>query len=398
VLCLQDEIADRVIAMLEGAMDELALGDPGRLATDVGPVIDEAARKMLFDYVEKMRGRGFRVRQVPGHVSLLDTAQRGTYLPPTLVEIKRIEDLEREVFGPVLHVLRFRRDGLDALVDGINALEYGLTLGVHSRVDETIDRIVERARVGNIYVNRNIIGAVVGVQPFGGEGLSGTGPKAGGPLYVYRMLASAPPDAVIEELRAVDEPGLRASLKSWHPALAPFEALRAWAKASAPHLAGLCDRYAAFSPSGARLTLPGPTGERNTYAALPRDAVLCLADDDRDLMTQLAAVLAVGSRAIWPESERANRLLRALPSAAERSITTGHDWKAAHFDVVLHHGSSDATREILRYLAGRDGPIVTLHAFASGEEEIPLERLVTERVVSVNTAAAGGNATLMTVG
>src|SRR6185436_19810824 len=153
VLCLQDEIGDRVIAMLEGAMDELALGDPERLATDVGPVIDEPARKMLFDYVEKMRGRGFRVRQVPGHVSLLDTAQCGTYLPPTLVEIKRIEDLEREVFGPVLHVLRFRRDGLDALVDGINALEYGLTLGVHSRVDETIDRIVERARVGNIYVN-----------------------------------------------------------------------------------------------------------------------------------------------------------------------------------------------------------------------------------------------------
>jgi len=399
VLCLQEEIADRVVAMLEGAMDELALGDPERLATDVGPVIDEPARRMLADYIAKMGGKGFRVRQVPGHVSLLDTARRGTFIPPTLVEIGGIGDLEREVFGPVLHVLRFRREGLDALVDGLNALGYGLTLGIHSRVDETIGRIVERAHVGNIYVNRNIIGAVVGVQPFGGEGLSGTGPKAGGPFYIRRMLAAAPPDAAIIELRAIDETGLTASLKAWQPSLQPFEALRAWARNSAPELAALCDRFAAFSPAGADVQLPGPTGERNTYAVLPRREVLCFAGEDRDLMAQLAAVLAVGARAVWPASERSSRLLRAMPPTVSGAITAVENWKAkARFDAVLHHGSSEEARAILRAVAERDGPIVPVQAYRSGEEGIVLERLLAERVVSVNTAAAGGNATLMTVG
>jgi RHH-type proline utilization regulon transcriptional repressor/proline dehydrogenase/delta 1-pyrroline-5-carboxylate dehydrogenase len=399
VLCLQEEIADRVVAMLEGAMDELALGDPERLATDVGPVIDEAARRMLTGYVEKMRGRGLRVRQVPGHVSLLDTTRRGTFVPPTLVEIARLEDLEREVFGPVLHVLRFRREGLDAVVDGINALGYGLTLGIHSRVDETIARVIDRARVGNVYVNRNIIGAVVGVQPFGGEGLSGTGPKAGGPFYLRRMLASAPPDAAIAALRAIDEPGLAASLKAWQPALEPFEALRAWARSSAPEVAALCDRFAAFSPAGAAITLPGPTGERNEYTVLPRRAVLCVAGDERDLMAELAAVLAVGARAVWPASDLGTRLLRALPHPVSRAITVVENWKAkAHFDAVLHHGSAEEARAILRAVAAREGPIVPVHAYRPGEESIVLERLVGERVVSVNTTAAGGNATLMTVG
>jgi len=398
VLCLQEDIADRVIEMLEGAMDELAMGDPERLSVDVGPVIDEPARKMLAAYIERMRARGARVRQVPGHVSMLDTAQRGTFIAPTIIEISRIQDLEREVFGPVLHVLRFRRDGLDALLEGINELEYGLTLGVHSRVDETIERIVDQARVGNVYVNRNIIGAVVGVQPFGGEGLSGTGPKAGGPLYLHRMLASSPADAAIETLRAIDESGLRDSLKAWHPRLEAFEALRAWARKSSPDLAALCDRFAAFSPAGADVVLPGPTGERNEYMVLPRRKVLCLANDDRDLLAQLAATLSIGARAVWPSLDRAQRLSRALPPAIARAIDLVSDWKFADFDVVLHHGTPEQTKEVLRGVAGREGPIVSVHALRPGDDGIPLARLVTERVVSINTAAAGGNASLMTVG
>jgi RHH-type proline utilization regulon transcriptional repressor/proline dehydrogenase/delta 1-pyrroline-5-carboxylate dehydrogenase len=355
---------------------------------------------MLDGYIGKMRQRGFAVHQVPGHADAT-AAARGTFVPPTLIEIGRIQDLEREVFGPVLHVLRFRRDGLDALVDGINALEYGLTLGVHSRVDETIARIVGRARVGNVYVNRNIVGAVVGVQPFGGEGLSGTGPKAGGPFYLYRLLASSPPDAAILELRALDEEGLRDSLKAFQPRLAPFEALRNWAQTSAPELALVCDRLAAYSPSGANLVLPGPTGERNTYTTLQRECVLCIANDDRDLMTQLAVVLSVGSRAVWPASDRATRVLRLLPAEAARAVSiTAADpgSREAPFDAVLHHGSAEDCRALLRKLAARDGPLVSVHAFAPGEDLIPVERLLIERVVSVNTAAAGGNASLMTIG
>ncbi len=395
VLCLQEDVADRVLEMLRGAMQELVLGDPQRLAVDVGPVIDEPARKMLADYIDQMRGRGFRVHQASAHAR---PASPGTFIAPTLIEIDRLADLEREVFGPVLHVVRFRRDSLDSLIEGINALEYGLTLGVHSRVDETIDRIVSRARVGNIYVNRNIVGAVVGVQPFGGEGLSGTGPKAGGPFYLHRLLAACPPDAAVEELRALDEAGVRRSLKAHQSKLAPFDALRAWARQSAPELAAMCDRLAAFSPAGAMVTLPGPTGERNTFSALPRGSVLCMADDDRDLMTQLAIAFSVGSGAVIPASDRAQRVMRMLPAEVSRSVTILEDWGSGAFDAVLHHGTPEESIALQGRVAGRKGPILSVHAFAPGEESMALERLLIERVVSVNTAAAGGNASLMTVG
>jgi len=401
VLCLQEEIADRVIEMLEGAMQELLIGDPELLAVDVGPVIDEPARATLAAYVEKMRGRGLRVRQFGGSEGAAGDSARGTFMAPTLIEIGRIADLEREVFGPVLHVLRFRRDELDALVEGINNLEYGLTLGIHSRVDETIERIVARARVGNIYVNRNIVGAVVGVQPFGGEGLSGTGPKAGGPMYMPRLLSRFPPDCAIETLRAMDEAGLRASLKAFQPVLAPFEALRGWAKASEPQLSLFCDRLAAYSPAGAQIALPGPTGERNNYSARPRRRVLCIAHEDHDLLMQIAAVLSVGARAACLASDRTQRVLRLLPPAALRVVdTVSSDLLApdSAFDAVLHHGSAQQCRAVLLKVAERDGPLVSVHGFNPGEEPMALERLLVERVVSVNTAAAGGNASLMTIG
>jgi RHH-type proline utilization regulon transcriptional repressor/proline dehydrogenase/delta 1-pyrroline-5-carboxylate dehydrogenase len=397
VLCLQEEVADRMLEMLRGAMAELTVGDPERLSVDVGPVIDAPARDVLNQHVEKMRARGLRVHQpVPraeGEVSL------GTFVPPTLIELGRIEDLEREVFGPVLHVLRYRRDELSAVVDGINGLGYGLTMGIHSRVDETIDGIVARARAGNIYVNRNIVGAVVGVQPFGGEGLSGTGPKAGGPLYLFRLLAACPQDAAIEELRAIDEAGLRSTLRGHQPTLGPFEALRQWARTAYPDLAARCDRLAAFSPAGATVALPGPTGERNTYSVEPRRVALCIASDARDYLAQLAAVLSTGGRVIWPISERTRRLSGEMPAAARDAIEMVEWWSGnVEFDVVLHHGAREERNAVLARVAARDGPIVAVHCFDPGEDVVAVERLLLERVVSVNTAAAGGNATLMTVG
>jgi RHH-type proline utilization regulon transcriptional repressor/proline dehydrogenase/delta 1-pyrroline-5-carboxylate dehydrogenase len=183
LLCLQEEIAPRVLALLRGAMDELAIGDPAEERTDVGPVIDEPAREALVRHLAAMRDAGLAVHQV----ALPAACAEGWFVAPALVELDRLDRLQGEVFGPVLHVWRFRIDALDALVDAINRFGYGLTLGVHSRIDQRVTRIVERARVGNVYVNRNMIGAVVGVQPFGGEGLSGTGPKAGGPHYLPRF-------------------------------------------------------------------------------------------------------------------------------------------------------------------------------------------------------------------
>jgi len=170
VLCLQEEIAPRVLELLAGAMDELVIGDPGDLATDVGPVIDAAAREALENHVATMQAAGL----VRHRVVLPRASTRGTFVAPTLVVLDRIDRLTQEVFGPVVHAVTWRADALDELIDRINGFGYGLTLGIHSRVDATIDRIVSRARIGNAYVNRNMIGAVVGMQPFGGEGLSGT--------------------------------------------------------------------------------------------------------------------------------------------------------------------------------------------------------------------------------
>jgi RHH-type transcriptional regulator, proline utilization regulon repressor / proline dehydrogenase / delta 1-pyrroline-5-carboxylate dehydrogenase len=183
LLCLQADIAPRVLDLLAGAMDQLAIGDPCDLATDVGPVIDEAAHDALEAHVAQMQAAGF----VRHRAALPPACAHGTFVAPTLVVLDRLDRLTQEIFGPVVHVTTWRAGELDALVDAVNAFGYGLTLGIHSRVDATIERVVSRVRVGNVYVNRNMIGAVVGMQPFGGEGLSGTGPKAGGPNYLPRF-------------------------------------------------------------------------------------------------------------------------------------------------------------------------------------------------------------------
>jgi RHH-type proline utilization regulon transcriptional repressor/proline dehydrogenase/delta 1-pyrroline-5-carboxylate dehydrogenase len=183
VLLVQDDIADKVIGMLAGAMAELTVGDPGLPSTDVGPVIDEDAKAILVAHAARMDAEAKPIAKA----TLGAGTEHGTFFAPAAWELSSINALDREKFGPALHVVRWKADQLDAVVDAINATGYGLTLGIHSRIDATIDRIVARAKVGNIYVNRNQIGAVVGVQPFGGQGLSGTGPKAGGPHYLPRF-------------------------------------------------------------------------------------------------------------------------------------------------------------------------------------------------------------------
>ncbi len=391
VLCVQEDIAPRVLEMLRGAIAELSLGDPGNLSVDVGPVIDESARKLLAGHIEAMRASGHPVYQAD-----IPAPLPGTFVPPTLIALDTLDDLKREVFGPVLHVLRYRRGERERLVERINALGYGLTLGIHSRVDEAIDGIVCKARVGNIYVNRNIVGAVVGVQPFGGEGLSGTGPKAGGPLYLYRLLAACPPGAAMDEIRELDAGAER---RRGVERLGPFNALRQWAIGD-QSLEPLCERLAEISPVGIEAVLPGPTGERNTYSLLPRERVLCIAHDERDLLAQLASVLAVGGHVVWTSTPATTSMQAAMPDAVRAAIHLSHYPMSGEvaFDCVLHHGAPHERLELARQVSMREGPIVGVHAFEPGEQALPLERLLVERVVSVNTAAAGGNASLMTVG
>jgi RHH-type proline utilization regulon transcriptional repressor/proline dehydrogenase/delta 1-pyrroline-5-carboxylate dehydrogenase len=169
--------------MLTGAMAELVVGDPALIATDVGPIIDAAAREALERHAQRMMREGRLLYQCP----LPPGTEHGTFFAPRVFQIDSAERLPKEVFGPILHVVRWRADRLDAVLDEVTATGYGLTLGIQSRIDETVRYILARLRIGNTYVNRNMIGAVVGVQPFGGEGLSGTGPKAGGPRYLHRF-------------------------------------------------------------------------------------------------------------------------------------------------------------------------------------------------------------------
>ncbi|WOQ12458.1 trifunctional transcriptional regulator/proline dehydrogenase/L-glutamate gamma-semialdehyde dehydrogenase [Aeromonas media] len=397
VLCVQDDVAERVIRMLKGAMAEYKVGSPEHLSTDIGPVIDAEAKANIERHIKAMGDKGRRVHQIARTQE--GACNRGTFVLPTLIELDSLDELGPEVFGPVLHLVRYPRAKLGELLAQINDSGYGLTLGVHTRIDETIAQVVNTAKVGNLYVNRNIVGAVVGVQPFGGEGLSGTGPKAGGPLYMYRLLGARPQEAVTSQLR--QEPGATPQTEAAKPALL---ALRGWAGKQAPALVALCDRYGELALSGLTQLLVGPTGERNSYSLLPRERVLCLAADDKeaktDLLAQLAACLAVGTEVLWQDNAQNRTLLTSLPSEVQARIQLVADWASSDigFDALLHHGDSDQLREVAKLAAARAGAIVGVHGLHRGETDIPLERLLIEHALSVNTAAAGGNASLMTIG
>lgn len=387
VLCLQEDSADRVIEMLKGAMAESRLGCPDRLAVDIGPVIDAEAKAGIEKHIQGMREKGRSVYQV----AIADAAEikRGTFVMPTLIELDSFDELKREIFGPVLHVVRYNRRNLDQLIEQINNSGYGLTLGVHTRIDETIAKVVETANAGNMYVNRNIVGAVVGVQPFGGEGLSGTGPKAGGPLYLYRLLSTRPADAIGRHFQQQDGEG-KPDRTLHEQLIKPLHGLKAWAESNQlADLAALCDQFASQSQSGIARLLPGPTGERNSYTILPREHVLCLADNEADLLAQLAAVLAVGSSAVWADSEPGKALRARLPRELQAKVKLVADWNKddVAFDAVIHHGDSDQLRSVCQQVAKRAGAIVGVHGLSSGDHQIALERLVIERAALGLTGA-----------
>ena len=377
VLCLQDDVADRVLTMLRGALAELSVGNPDRLATDVGPVISAEARDGIEAHVAAMAASGCAVHRA----ALAPACAPGTFVAPTVIELSSLAQVTREVFGPVLHVLRYRRGALDALLSDINATGYGLTFGVHSRIDETVARVMGQAGSGNIYVNRNLIGAVVGVQPFGGHGLSGTGPKAGGPLYLRRLLAECPVAIGIG------------------PGRAPTGA-SAWAEwlagAGEDGAAARFRAVLAATPVGVERELPGPVGERNLYGTQARGSIACMAADQTELLHQVGAVIATGNRALVPPGTL--RDLAGLPAEfADRIREARQSEPDEDAAAVLFSGSRDHLLAVSRAAASRLGPIVPVHVARPGGE-YPLEWLVEERSVSINTTAAGGNAHLMMIG
>jgi len=333
-LYVQEDIAAPFQQMLTGAMNALRLGDPWHLSTDVGPVIDEAARETIAAHIATARNEGRVIAEMP-------TPDHGTYIAPTIIKVTGIDQLTREIFGPVLHIATFKSSQLDAVIDTINATGYGLTFGLHTRIDDRVQHVSERIEAGNIYINRNQIGAIVGSQPFGGEGLSGTGPKAGGPNYLPRFSA----------------PDVAQHSAAWSGKTAPLPALP-------PHNAQFLDT----------ISLPGPTGESNRLSTLPRAALLCAGPTPETAAAQARAIKALGGVAVM-----------ATGPIDPAALTTGPGYGG-----VLWWGDTQTARALDQALAKRSGPIIPL---LCGLPDTA--RVRQERHVCVDTTASGGNAALL---
>jgi len=415
LVLVQHDIADDFIRMLSGSMNALVMGDPAKLETDIGPVIDDAARDMLAAYIK----RGRETWKVIGETPVSDACQDGYFIAPIAFEIPDISVLDEEKFGPVLHVVRFASNELTKSIEKINRLGYGLTMGLHSRIDATVEDVSDRACVGNLYVNRNQIGAVVGVQPFGGEGLSGTGPKAGGPHYVRRLskpplrrssgycgtaaiavqtVATSGAERIVAQARTAANAGRSQDR---------HRVLFAWTK----RLRQINDLYADsitqivndnVAASINPIELPGPTGETNSLSLYPRGVLICHAGEDWSrLASQTALGLVFGNSVIiatpYGFGAHAGRWRDAFVRAggpadmiqvvddSAFSILLADDIDGVVVDGALRESAA-------KILISRPGAI--LPVLSAGDDP---ERFAVERTKTINTTAAGGNASLLAI-
>lgn len=388
ILYVQQECQDEILKSLFGAMDELRIGNPAQLVTDIGPVIDAKAQNEILTYLDdaEQQGRCLKRCSVPDN---------GCFVPPSVLRVSGIREVKREVFGPILHVANFASEDIDAVIADINAHGYGLTFGLHSRIDKQVQHLVDALRVGNFYVNRNQIGAVVGSQPFGGEQLSGTGPKAGGPNYLRRFCASTERTSA---RRSVEAPVMEAEqVQAALHQLAKLE----WKKNTkrSAVLARIL-KVSGFSLSlpnlnAEPLDLPGPTGESNRLLYAPRGIVLCLGFEEKQVFAQMLAALSVGGRAlvITPQSDKAQSCFYGIdaPLMFLQGVLSADALELLQdFDVVACCGETEDLRPYAQALAAREGPILQLVTDAAD-----LHRFLHERHLCIDTTAAGGNASLL---
>ncbi|MEC4088716.1 bifunctional proline dehydrogenase/L-glutamate gamma-semialdehyde dehydrogenase PutA [Pseudoalteromonas rubra] len=441
VLFLQEDVADGIIKMLQGALQELHVGDPALLSTDVGPVIDEKALNVLTKHVEFMKSNG----KLLFEAKIPDNSENGAYFfAPRLYEISDLSVLKREVFGPVVHVIRFKGEDLDNVIDQINGTGYGLTMGVHSRIESRCEYLAKMSRAGNVYVNRNMIGAIVGVQPFGGRGLSGTGPKAGGPNYLWRLVKEkASPDNVqmtnltpdelethhfpgaVEQVKALMQNSLRDE-KIWRatPLNDRVSAVRQLlAKIATVEIIDdladdlaltLADARAQLNRLEKRMrshiTLPGPTGESNTLHLEPRGCVVCYADKSTSfnfwalsIITALAAgntVITVASDLFYDEAQAfRNKFISTGVAEGVLQVARPNQLQAIlahpHLSGAVVAARSSRLGYFSQQLAARTGAI--LPVISAEYYDTLISRLLTEKTVSVDTTASGGNTSLMTL-
>ncbi|MCO5163806.1 MAG: bifunctional proline dehydrogenase/L-glutamate gamma-semialdehyde dehydrogenase PutA [Mesorhizobium sp.] len=384
ILYVQSDVEEKVLEMLSGAMKALTVGDPWLYATDVGPVIDAEARDSIAAYCAAMEAKGRLIAK-------LDEPGEGLFVAPHIFRVSGIAEMEREIFGPVLHVASFEPEELDLVVANVNAKGYGLTFGLHTRIEARVQRIIDRIHAGNVYVNRNQIGAVVGSQPFGGEGLSGTGPKAGGPHYLRRFRKSSVATGDVGQAEAVALPRRfpDARMGDWASRADRVAILR-------KHLRGKAGEAiaAAAATEFDPVDLAGPTGESNTLTLVPRGRVLCLGPDPDSLLAQVVQALAAGNAvvAVAPKAAAALQPLtgKGLPLEVLDGTLMQGELAATTVDAVAYSRAGATAREIRQILAEKRGPIVPLIA-----ETIFPAAYAHERSVCVDTTAAGGNASLL---
>lgn len=350
VLYLQEDIADEFLKMLYGAMDQLSVGGPWTTETDIGPAISETAHKEITNYVLNAEKAGRLLNR-------LNVPEDGYFVAPSVIKVDGISDLEKEIFGPVLHIATFKADEIDQIVDDINSSGYGLTFGLHTRIDDRVEQITSRLNVGNIYVNRNQIGAVVGSQPFGGEGMSGTGPKAGGPHYVPKFMRT------------------------------PLE-LHHVVEGNAAHKSNVQSKLTQLAQTPQRVLstsdLPGPTGESNRLSTISRGTILCLGPTTDDALKQAEIAQECGCETliIVPNAKGKN----AIDGFLSRDLLT----ELNHFDGVALWSIEDDLNLARQALANRWGAILPLMASSDMAHQC-----IIERHICIDTTAAGGNASLL---
>jgi len=452
VLFLQEDIADSVINMLKGALAELHIGNPAKLSTDVGPVIDQKALDALNAHSDYMQTNGkllYQCELFDGKFggksgSEVNDADGHFFFAPRLYEINDIDVLTKEVFGPCVHIVRFKGNEIEEVIERVNSTGFGLTMGIHTRIEHRAIELAKLSRAGNVYINRNMIGAVVGVQPFGGRGLSGTGPKAGGPNYLSRLVVEqATPDEEKINLLPAQTLALTGDKTAQHEAInfmnKADKAENKW-RATDLNTRISCVRQLLAKIAHVEIVddladdlnrtlaaareqliniekrmkkpqqLPGPTGESNTIYLENRGNIICFADKNVSFdfwVMSVVTALATGNTVISVVSDL---FYDEALVFRDKFISTGVDLgvlqvaKLTHLETMLAHSAlagivvdsnCDRKHYMSEKLSQRSGailPVITSEYFDN-----LIQRLLTEKTVSIDTTASGGNTSLMTL-
>ncbi|QLI82734.1 aldehyde dehydrogenase family protein [Chitinibacter fontanus] len=376
LLCVQAEIADELLARLKSCLHAIIVGSPSSASTEVGPIIRPKSRQAISLAIDTYLRLGYQIKQSP----LTEQCQHGCFIAPTLIEIDQLKVLSEEIFGPVLCAYRYQAKQLDTLLEHLNQQGFGLTLGIHSRIKRNIEHIIANTRIGNYYVNRNQIGAVVEAQPFGGQNKSGTGPKAGGPWAHWRLVCNADPCMPHYQILPSKLELLRQLAHLWPDMDQGVD------------LEILLEDAARRSPIDQIIKLPAVSGETNELRYRGRGKVACFGPSDWDLIQQVGIAILTGNQAVITQPDLFRLWQKYLGPHdlifSEKPLQLG-------VQAVLSH-SLDADR-IEKLLAQQDGAIIPLiQPFEDGKW--PLFRLVAEYTVTTNTSATGGDVALLTQG